>query len=164
MAAITFGDTKAMETPREGVLLPPLEDRVYDANLLVEFTCAICLRLISDPRCCAHGHNICLGCFQALARHSSRRPECPTCRDPMDKDKPNRNLTLENLLSRLDIYCRVRPFAAHLILLTLTHLFALILPTQTPPLKRERSGIVFFLWLEIKKDRPGTPLGPLLKI
>lgn len=88
-------------------VLPDLEDRVFDANVLLEFTCAICLHLISEPRQCSQGHTICLKCFQELARHPSLRMECPTCRVPMDRERPNRNLILENLLAKLDVYCRV---------------------------------------------------------
>lgn len=89
-------------------VLPPLEDRVVDSTLLLEFSCAICLHLINEPRQCSYGHNICLKCFQDLVKHPHLRSECPTCRCPMDREHPNRNLTLENLLAKLDVYCRVR--------------------------------------------------------
>jgi hypothetical protein len=90
---------------------PPLEDRVFDAEVLVEFSCAVCLHLIQEPRQCTYGHNICLKCFQELVKYPHLRSECPTCRCPMDRNSPNRNLVLENLLSKLDIYCRVRSIA-----------------------------------------------------
>jgi hypothetical protein len=85
-----------------------LEDRVFDPDVLVEFSCAICLHLLSEPRQCSYGHNICLKCFQDLAKYPHLRSECPTCRTPMDKLQPNRNLVLENILAKLDVYCRVR--------------------------------------------------------
>lgn len=109
--------------------LPLLEDRVFDANVLLEFTCAICLHLISEPRQCSQGHTICFKCFQELARHPSLRMECPTCRVPMDRERPNRNLTLENLLAKLDIHCRVRSTPLHASLLSPRYTFTLTLPT-----------------------------------
>lgn len=93
------------EETQKGPILE-IEDRVVDANVLLEFTCAICLHLLREPRQCTYGHNICLKCFQDLAKYPHLRSECPTCRCPMDKNLPNRNLVLENLLAKLDVYCR----------------------------------------------------------
>lgn len=123
-------ETRRPDEASTSEFLPLLEDRVFDANVLLEFTCAICLHLISDPRQCSQGHTICLKCFQELARHPSLRMECPTCRVPMDRDRPNRNLTLENLLAKLDIYCRVRSLPIYSIHLCPMHTFALICSTE----------------------------------
>lgn len=104
-------------------IVPTIEDRVFDASVLVEFTCAICLHLIEDPRQCRYGHNICYKCFLELTKHPHLRSECPTCRAPMDKLEPNRNLVLETLLAKLDIYCRVRSFPRQSIQNSLGYVF-----------------------------------------
>lgn len=111
------------EETQKGPILE-IEDRVVDANVLLEFTCAICLHLLREPRQCTYGHNICLRCFQDLAKHPHLRSECPTCRCPMDKNLPNRNLVLENLLAKLDVYCRVRSFPLLSLATTPNYLFS----------------------------------------
>lgn len=98
---------KSQEQEKEA--LPPVDERVLDEQLLAEFSCAICLHLIEEPRQCSLGHNICLKCFQDLVRYPHLRSECPTCRVPMDRANPNRNLVLANFLAKIDIWCRVRP-------------------------------------------------------
>lgn len=66
-----------------------------------EFSCSLCWEVMVEAACLIRcGHSFCNPC---LKRALSRKPECPTCRQPGQESVPN--FTLRKLISSLMVKC-----------------------------------------------------------
>lgn len=65
--------------------------------------CPICLDVMKDPvQCPTHGHTFCRHC---ILRHLNLSATCPTCREPLEKEKLLPNRLICSLIEDAEVYC-----------------------------------------------------------
>ena len=73
-----------------------------DANARVRFACVICADLLHEPTSvCVQGHPFCSDC---IAKHLTRKSECPTCRRPATP--ATRLLPFEEIMLEATMRCK----------------------------------------------------------
>jgi hypothetical protein len=79
----------------------------YDRKLFIElqnnlFECPICYNIMKDPAQCSQGHVFCRHC---VAEHLIRTESCPTCREPLTKEKLLSNKIICSLIEDSEVHC-----------------------------------------------------------
>lgn len=67
----------------------PAGSNVQLEDIKQEVTCTICLQLFTDPRALSCNHTYCLVCLQGFQTSSTKKKNCPMCREnsiPVKKD------------------------------------------------------------------------------
>jgi len=80
----------------------------YDEKLFAKpqsdhLKCPICFNIMKDPvTCVSQGHTFCRYC---VTRHLDRIETCPTCREPLKKDKLIPSRLIRSLIEDAEVHC-----------------------------------------------------------